>query len=163
MIVLIEPMSERDLAAVLMVEGESFAPSETSREGATVGADAAASREAQLREELGRAWAHLRVARDEEGQVVGYLLYWHVVDELHLLNVAVAARARRRGVGRELVRALIAYGSAHGATRVLLEVRASNAPAIALYEAFGFERFHLRRGYYADGEDAIEMSLSFPR
>jgi ribosomal-protein-alanine N-acetyltransferase len=107
---------------------------------------------------MGRAWARLRVAKEHDGRVVGYSLYWHVVDEIHLLNVAVTIGARRRGVGRALVDELMAYGRANGAARVLLEVRASNGPAIAMYEALGFERFNVRPKYYADGEDAVEMA-----
>lgn len=149
----IEPMRDEDLDAAIAIDLEAFAPSE-------LGAgkeDPRIVRERSLREELGRSWARLRVARDEAGIVVGYALFWHVVDELQLLNVAVAERARRQGLGRALVRDLLAYGRTQGAARVLLEVRASNAAAIALYEGLGFTRFNVRERYYADGEDALEM------
>jgi ribosomal protein S18 acetylase RimI-like enzyme len=55
---------------------------------------------------------------------------------------------------------LLAYGRARAVTRILLEARAGNAPALALYARLGFERFHVREGYYADGEDAVELSLA---
>src|SRR5690606_1400281 len=105
-----------------------------------------------------RTWARLRVAR-EGGEVLGYVLFWHVADEIHLLNVAVAPAARRRGVGRALVEEVLAYGRGAAAAKVLLEVRASNVAALRLYESLGFVRFNVRRRYYADGEDGVEMSL----
>ncbi|MBS2018392.1 MAG: ribosomal protein S18-alanine N-acetyltransferase [Deltaproteobacteria bacterium] len=152
----IEPMRDDDLDAAITIDLEAFTPGEL---GAAHD-EPRSVRERSLREELVRAWARLRVARSESGAVLGYSLYWHVVDEIHLLNVAVAIPARRRGIGRALVAELIAHGKSHGATRVLLEVRASNEAAIAMYEALGFERFNVRARYYADGEDAVEMSLA---
>lgn len=147
-------MTEADLDAAIAIDLEAFTPGE-------LGAgheEPRVVRERSLREELVRTWARLRVARASDGAVVGYSLYWHVVDEIHLLNVAVTIAARRQGIGRALVRELVEHGRAKGATRVLLEVRASNAPALAMYEALGFERFNLRAHYYSDGEDAVEMS-----
>ncbi len=145
-------MVEADLDAVLAIDLASFV-------GTTGTIDPRLARTQQLREELGRTWARLRVARDAEGVIVGYLLFWHVTDELHLLNVAVEPSARRRGIGRALVEDLLAYARGHAAQRVLLEVRASNEPAIRLYEQLGFHRFNVRRGYYPDGEDAVEMMI----
>lgn len=124
--------------------------------------EARQTREQQLREELVRAWARLRVAVVDD-RVVGYLLSWHVVDEVHLLNVAVTADHRRQGLGEALVRSLIDDSVAGQAAKILLEVRASNAPAIMLYERLGFERFHVRSRYYADGEDGVEMMRRFRR
>jgi len=114
-------------------------------------------REASLREELSRPFSRLVVARGDRKEILGYALSWHVVDELHLLNVAVAARARRQGIGRALMDDLLAYGRGHAIGRVLLEVRVSNAAAIALYTSLGFSRFNVRERYYDDGEDAVEM------
>lgn len=152
----IDTMSEADLDAAIAIDLEAFTPGE-------LGAgheEPRVVRARSLREELARTWARLRVARASDGAVVGYSLYWHVVDEIHLLNVAVTIGARRRGIGRALVAELVAHGRANGATRVLLEVRASNSAAIAMYETLGFERFNLRAHYYSDGEDAVEMSRS---
>jgi ribosomal-protein-alanine N-acetyltransferase len=117
-------------------------------------------RERSLREELSRTWSRVRAARDPEGRVLGYSLFWHVVDEVHLLNVAVAIPQRRHGIGLALMNDLLAYARAHGIVRILLEARAGNTPALALYERLGFERYHVRERYYADGEDAVEMSLT---
>jgi [ribosomal protein S18]-alanine N-acetyltransferase len=138
-------MTAADLAAAAAIDRASFRGNE-------------ARTEVQLREELERSWARLRVARQADG-VVGYALFWHVADELHLLNVAVAPHARRTGIARRLVEDIIAYARDHDSVKVLLEVRASNAAAIALYEAFGFARFNVRKRYYDDGEDGVEMVL----
>jgi ribosomal-protein-alanine N-acetyltransferase len=151
----IDAMTESDLAAAIEIDLVSFVPSEMGigRE------DPRVVRERSLREELSRTWARLRAARDDDGRLLGYALFWHVVDEVQLLNVAVAIESRRRGIGLALMNDLIAYARAHDVARILLEVRASNAAAIALYDRLGFERFNVRERYYADGEDAIEMSF----
>ena len=147
---------EADLDAAIAIDLVSFAPGEL---GAAT-EDPRVVRERSLREELARPWSRVRAARDEAGVLVGYALFWHVVDELHLLNVAVAEHARRRGIGRALMDDLVAYARANAIVRILLEVRASNTPALALYASPGFERFNVRERYYADGEDAIELSLA---
>lgn len=155
-LVTIDPLVESDLDAALEIDLVSFAPSElgAGRE------DPRIVRERSLREELARPWSRLRAARDAEGRVVGYSLFWHVVDELHLLNVAVAIPERRKGIGHALMLDLLAYARAHDVVRILLEARSGNTPAIALYDRLGFERFNVRERYYADGEDAIEMALA---
>lgn len=152
----IDTLVEQDLDGAVAVDLVSFVSGELG-EGRE---DPRLVRERSLREELARPWSRLRAARDEGGTLLGYTLFWHVVDELHLLNVAVAVPCRRRGIGRALMADLLAYARAHEAVRILLEVRASNAAAIALYESLGFERFNVRAAYYADGEDAVEMSLT---
>jgi [ribosomal protein S18]-alanine N-acetyltransferase len=148
----LDELVEEDLDAALAIDLDAFAPSEIGAERD----DPRAVRAKQLREELTRPWARVRAAR-EDGALVGYILYWHVADELHLLNVAVRSDRRRTGIARALMEDLFAYGRAGAAAKVLLEVRASNTPAIGLYEALGFTRLGERRGYYADGEDALEM------
>lgn len=112
-------------------------------------------------EELGREWARVDVAR-ERGRVIGFVDYWLVHDEIHLLAIAVHPDARRRGVGARLLDHLLGLGRARGAALVTLEVRRSNHPAIALYERAGFVTVGIRPRYYAeDGEDALVMTLQF--
>jgi ribosomal-protein-alanine N-acetyltransferase len=113
------------------------------------------------REELGRPWARLWAARLAEGEPpVGFLVAWHVADELHVLNVATLPALRRRGIGRALMDFAIAYAAAARVRIVLLEVRRSNRPAIKLYRDLGFTALGVRPKYYADNdEDAIEMIL----
>ncbi len=151
----IDALTLVDLDAAIAIDLESFFRGELGA-GAE---DPRAVRERSLREELTRTWARLRAIRDASGTVLGYTLFWHVVDEVHLLNVAVAVRARRQGLGRSLMADLIAYARTHAIVRILLEVRASNTPALALYDSLGFTRFNIRLRYYSDGEDAIELQL----
>lgn len=94
------------------------------------------------------------VAHDGRRACAGFALGRSAADELEILLVAVAPTARRRGVGRALVEALLARANARSAH---LEVRASNAAAIALYERTGFVAAGRRPRYYEGGEDAITM------
>jgi len=109
--------------------------------------------------ELAKRHALLLVALS--GDVVhGFLLAWRAVDELHLTDLGVTEGSRRRGAARCLVRALSALGKSTGAVVILLEVRASNAAARALYSALGCREVGTRARYYADtGEDAVVMRL----
>ncbi len=108
--------------------------------------------------ELTRDCARVWVATDADQTVQGFLLAWAVADELHLLNIVSAPASRRRGVGRALMQALLAFAAENKARLVLLEVRRSNVAAIRLYRSSGFCAIGFRRGYYSDtGEDAVEM------
>jgi ribosomal-protein-alanine N-acetyltransferase len=98
----------------------------------------------------------------EAGHVVGYVCLWEVADEMHVTNIAVHPRQRRRGIGRLLLRSVLDDGRTREIRVVVLEVRPSNVEAIALYESFGFQVVGRRRGYYYDtGEDALVMEARF--
>jgi ribosomal-protein-alanine N-acetyltransferase len=93
-------------------------------------------------------------------RVVGYIVFWIVEDEMHILNLAVAPSCRRKGIARELVTAAINRAGRKGAQRAFLEVRASNAAAQKLYSSLGFTGTSIRRDYYdAPVEDAVVMTL----
>ena len=96
-----------------------------------------------------------------EGEMVGYGVLMPSLDEAHLLTIGIAASQQRRGLGTALLGMLLELARAAGVRRVLLEVRPSNTPALALYRKNGFSQIGLRRGYYpADNnlrEDAIVM------
>lgn len=110
--------------------------------------------------ELQRSYARLLVARrGERGRVLAFLLAWHVADEAHLIDVVVAPEERRGGIGRALLASLLREARARAARVVLLEVRKSNTPAIALYRGAGFVEVGERPRYYSDGEDALLMRL----
>lgn len=97
---------------------------------------------------------------EQEGALLGYAVMMPGVDEAELLAIAIARTWQRRGWGRILLQSMLALARHQGKRRMLLDVRASNVAAIALYRACGFERIGLRRDYYpADGgrEDAILM------
>ena len=89
-------------------------------------------------------------------RVIGYAGIWLIRDEGHITNVGILPEYRRRGLAETLVTALLLTAEAQGVVRETLEVRVSNAPAIALYEKLGFRLAGRRRGYYADNhEDAL--------
>lgn len=110
-----------------------------------------------VRAELLRSYARLWVVR-EQGRAVAFLLVWQTADELQLLDVVVGSEHRRRGLGRALLETLAAFAREVSATQILLEVRKSNAPALALYRSFGFEVSGERPSYYSDGEAALLMT-----
>ena len=99
----------------------------------------------------------------EGDAVLGYAVLSVVLDEGNLDNIAVAPAARRRGVADALLGTLTGFGRENLAA-LMLEVRASNAPAIALYEKHGFEAVGRRKGYYkSPREDAVLMTLTFSK
>ena len=102
------------------------------------------------------------VAEDEEGNILGYAGLHVILDEGYIDNVAVERDARRHGVASALLDVFCRFGAAKLAF-LTLEVRASNAPAIALYEKYGFQRAGLRPKYYdKPREDAVIMTREFP-
>ena len=114
-----------------------------------------------LRQALWNEAAAIVVAEGEDGTVLGYAGVSTVLDEGYIDNVAVDPRFRRQGVADELIAALARFGRAKLAF-LTLEVRASNAPAIALYAKHGFQEAGRRKHYYDDPrEDAIIMTLEF--
>lgn len=101
------------------------------------------------------------LALGEDGALLGYAVLSTVLDEGNLDNIAVAPEARRRGVADALLSVVTGFGREH-LSRLMLEVRASNAPAIALYEKYGFAAVGRRKNYYdAPREDAVLMTLVF--
>lgn len=104
--------------------------------------------------------ARCLVVRDGT-RIVGYVCMWEVADELHITNIAVHPACRRQGIGRAMLGSVLGDARERSLRIVVLEVRPSNAEAIALYESFGFRVVGRRRGYYYDtGEDALVMEVS---
>lgn len=104
------------------------------------------------------------VAEDgEEGNVLGYAGLHAILDEGYIDNIAVAPDARRHGVASALLDVFCRFGAVNLAF-LTLEVRASNNPAIGLYEKFGFQRAGLRPNYYqGPREDAVIMTREFSK
>jgi ribosomal-protein-alanine N-acetyltransferase len=129
-------------------------------------ADAESVLEIQARSPEAAQWSRADYAADlegwvaqEDGAVVGFLVARRFADELEILNVAVAPQARRKGIGSGLVQQALEWGRALGATRVFLEVRASNQAALRFYDVHGFRVTGRRARYYADPvEDALNLS-----
>ena len=94
---------------------------------------------------------------------VGYGVLMMVIDEAHILNISVVASRQRGGLGRRLLGHFADVARTNGARRLLLEVRPSNGPALALYERAGFQTIGRRKGYYpavGGREDGLVMSLA---
>ncbi|MDP2315916.1 MAG: ribosomal protein S18-alanine N-acetyltransferase [Pseudomonadota bacterium] len=97
----------------------------------------------------------------EPGRPVAFAIGWAVLDELHVLQVAVDPSARRRGLGRELMDELVARSPA--AENAWLEVRRDNVAAIGLYEALDYRAVGCRPRYYTDGCDALLLRRPLTR
>ncbi len=93
----------------------------------------------------------------EGGQVCGYGCLIALFEEAEIANIAVAPTHRGRGIGKQLLAKMHRMAKEKGAEVALLEVRKSNAAAIALYKKFGYAAYGERKNYYGDGEDAILM------
>ena len=96
----------------------------------------------------------------EQAVVRGYASFWYDGEDAELMTVGVGKVYQRQGIAAALLQALVDEAKRQGASRMLLEVRVDNDPALALYQRFGFERMGLRKRYYQpEGIDAYTMSL----
>jgi ribosomal-protein-alanine N-acetyltransferase len=98
---------------------------------------------------------------EQDGQITAYAILMPLVDEAELLNIGVASAHRRKGIGRAMLAGMLEAARKKNLRCVFLEVRSSNAAALALYRSAGFMQIGVRRGYYrnADGaEDAVTMA-----
>lgn len=102
----------------------------------------------------------LVLARDGDGEVVGFSLYRTVIDDAELLLLAVDPAAQGRGVGRKLLAGFIEDSRSSGANRIHLEVRDGN-PAVKLYLAAGFEQANRRTNYYRGRGGGAFDALTF--
>jgi len=143
---IIRTMCEADIPAVAELERECFSDPWSAE---------------MIREELDGNLCRMFVA-EGDGQVIGYAGVQMILDEGYITNVAVSAESRRNGIGRALVGAMVDEAKARKLSFITLEVRASNAPATALYESFGFKEEGVRPKYYKNPvEDARLMTLRF--
>jgi len=143
--VFLRPLVASDLPAVLEIEHASF-PFPWKPEF--------------FLSEMSNPYARLVVA-EWAGQLIGYFCRWLVADEVHILDVAVHPAHRRCGIGKLLLQEILTEARQNEASSASLEVRVSNLPAIALYQALGFQPVASRRGYYENGEDALLMVCYF--
>ena len=96
----------------------------------------------------------------EQAVVRGYAGLWYDGEDAELMTIGVGKAYQRQGIAAALLQALVDEAKRQGASRMLLEVRVDNDPALALYQRFGFERMGLRKRYYQpEGIDAYTMSL----
>jgi len=106
------------------------------------------------------ASGHICKIYEAANEIVGYAVLMPVLEEVQLLDICIASAFQRKGLGRKLLGELLALARALKFERVILEVRASNFAANALYRRMGFSEIGIRRGYYPAGngrEDAIVM------
>lgn len=142
--VVLRAMREADLPDVLAIEAMSFRTPWTAE---------------AFRQEWEGSGTWVRVAVDDRGRILGYLVCRLLFDTWHVLDVAVSPIRRRRGVARLLLGRFLDVAASSGYD-VTLEVRPSNAAALALYGELGFVERGRRPGYYDDTqEDALIMTL----
>jgi ribosomal-protein-alanine N-acetyltransferase len=95
---------------------------------------------------------------------VGYLVFWLICGDVHLLKIATHPDFHRQGIADRMMAFLLSFSRTHGADWIGLEVRQSNRAARALYRSFGFEERGVRRAYYPDShEDGILMECELKR
>jgi len=147
-VIALRAMQEGDLPAVLLVERKAYT---------------APWSEAIFRDCL--RVRYLCVVAEREAEIIGHAVMSIAAGECHVLNLCVHPSLHQRGIGRRMLRRLLALGRRQGADTAFLEVRASNVSALALYRGEGFCEVGLRRGYYpaagadASGrEDAVAMA-----
>jgi ribosomal-protein-alanine N-acetyltransferase len=136
--------SKADLDGVLAIENASFV-NPTSREW--------------YERELERPdVCFIYVLRTREHPVAAYCAFWLVVDQAHINNLAVLPELRGRGLGTQLLEAIVAEVAHLGGVLLTLEVRRSNEPALRLYERAGFQHGGVRTNYYTSPvEDALVL------
>jgi ribosomal-protein-alanine N-acetyltransferase len=111
----------------------------------------------------GRSWSRVTLASRGD-TLVGYMVYWIVTTEVHLLNLAIDPRWRRKGVARAMMIHLIETCQSNNLAEILLEVRLSNDAAKNLYRQLQFKEIAISPKYYSDNEeDALVMSLQLDR
>jgi ribosomal-protein-alanine N-acetyltransferase len=141
-VIKLRPLQLRDLSAIEEIERSSY-PTPWSR--------------SMFAGELAKP-SSICLGAFEETRLVGYLIVSRYVDAWHVMNVAVIPEERRHGIASALLRQLFELTEGDDRRGYTLEVRVSNAGAIALYERLGFEPRGVRRGYYTDNrEDALIM------
>lgn len=114
-----------------------------------------------FQQELANTDTSSQLVAEAGGVLRGYILWWYVADEVHIVNVAVHTGFRRRGAARQMLQAVFDAARDRGMTIATLEVRFHNLAAITLYESLGFHKVAIRKSYYADnGEDAVVMLKS---
>jgi len=93
-------------------------------------------------------------------KIAGYCIFYHIWEECQIMNIAVKKSMQNKKIATKLLSAVLEYAEAENISKIILEVRRSNAKAIALYKKFGFEIDGVRENYYKrPKEDALLMSL----
>lgn len=140
----IKPMQKDELDDVLKIEEKAYGEHHWSKES--------------FYGELSNNLAHYFSAFDLNDNLVGYAGSWQVIDESHITTIAVSPEFTRKKIGEALLNRVLEECYKNKIKYVTLEVRESNAAAIALYEKYGFKSLGVRKGYYQNNnEDALIM------
>lgn len=135
---------ERDIPSIEQIEQQCFSMPWT---------------QAQLKSQLRDSQHEFLAVKSDDGTLMGYIGMMYVLDEGYISNVAVGPEYRRQGIADGLIHELLNRTERLELAFVTLEVRESNAPAIALYSKHGFEPVGLRKNYYeCPRENAILMT-----
>lgn len=144
MVIRFRKAETEDIDAIVRLEELSFPEEPWSRQ--------------MLLEEIENPLALFCVAEEEDGAIIAYIIAWIIAPfEAQIGSIAVLPGKRRRGLASRLMDVLFDVCRSSSVDEISLEVRVSNAAAIALYERYGFVRNGIRRNYYQDGEDAYNM------
>lgn len=155
--IIIERMQESDLNEVMDIERDSFSMPWSRQMFETE------LRETTLSFPLVARWNEENLDNQitnssQKKPICGYSVFWHVIDEIHIGNLAVSPRFRRMGIASSLIVNIINLGQQWRIKRITLEVRQSNTSAINLYHSYGFREIAIRRKYYTHPtEDALVM------
>ncbi len=103
-----------------------------------------------------------RLSRAPRGRILGFMGVWYMIDQLHLVTIAVDPREQRRSLGQLLMLDCFALAQAAELNEIVLEVRVSNETAQRLYERFGFRRAGTLKAYYRDNDEDAYVMLSGP-
>ena len=147
--IIVRAIQPSDISAVMEIQSSSKEAAQWSREAYEQLLDAPPSA--------------LACVAERAGSVIGFIVARPAADEFEILNLAVAAAARRQGAGKTLLQHVLNHASALGVRKVFLEVRASNSIAQRFYSAWGFTVAGRRANYYTSPpEDALLLARSFP-
>ncbi|MBO6087095.1 ribosomal protein S18-alanine N-acetyltransferase [bacterium] len=137
-------MTKNDIDGIIEIEQQAYGNHHWSKES--------------FLSELSNELAKYCCAFDKDGNLAGYCGIWQILEEAHITNIAVSPKYRRKHIGEMLLQKIIDTCYANMVKYITLEVRASNVPAISLYEKYGFKSFGTRKGYYQDNnEDVLIM------
>ena len=139
----IKPMLKEDLDIVSEIEQDAFGEHHWSKSA--------------FYDELSNNLANYYCITENDA-ILGYIGFWHIIDEAHITTLGVKTDCRRKKLGERLLRHAIEQCYEKEIKYITLEVRVSNAAAIALYEKYGFKSLGTRKKYYQDNnEDALIM------
>lgn len=147
--VLVRPMVEDDIKAVMLIDQASFSLPWSER----------SYRFDLIENKAARLWVAETHLNGRGLEIVGMVVLWIILDEAHIGTIAVHPSFRRQGIGRKMLESALADARFNGVQTATLEVRRGNQTAQLMYAAMGFEVVGVRPRYYKDNsEDALLMT-----